>query len=208
MADTKLSALTELAAVPADTDEFYVRDVSEAASAESKRITWTNLVPDASTTQAGKAELATSAELNTGTDTGRVPSVDALAGSNFGERIIQMVVFDFATDMATGDGKFYLHIPSALDGMDLVEVHAEVITAGTTGTCDIQIANATDSVDMLSTKLTIDTGETGSDTAATAAVIDTSNDDVATNDLLRVDVDAIHTTAAKGLIVTLTFRLP
>jgi hypothetical protein len=61
---------------------------------------------------------------------------------------------------------------------------------------------------MLSTKITIDSGETGSDTAAAAAVIDTSEDDIATNDLIRVDVDAISTTAAKGLVVTLEFRLP
>jgi hypothetical protein len=61
---------------------------------------------------------------------------------------------------------------------------------------------------MLSTKLTIDSGETGSDTAATAAVIDTTKDDVATNDLLRIDVDATATTKAKGLIITLGFQLP
>ena len=62
---------------------------------------------------------------------------------------------------------------------------------------------------MLSTAITIDTTETGSDTAAIAAVINTSNDGVATNDVIRVDVDAIHSgTAAKGLIVTLDFRIP
>lgn len=44
MADTKLSALTELAAAPASDDEIYIRDVSEAASAESKRITIANAV--------------------------------------------------------------------------------------------------------------------------------------------------------------------
>jgi hypothetical protein len=58
---------------------------------------------------------------------------------------------------------------------------------------------------MLSTKLTIDSGETGSDTAAAAAVINTSNDHVNTNDMLRIDIDAVHTTAAQGLIVTLGF---
>jgi len=47
MADTKLSALTELAATPADDDEVYIRDVSEAASAESKRITVANLLAGA-----------------------------------------------------------------------------------------------------------------------------------------------------------------
>ena len=95
-----------------------------------------------------------------------------------------------------------------MTGMDLVEVHAECITAGTTGTMDIQIHNATDTADMLSTKLTIDSAETGSDTAATAAVINTAADDVATFDVLRIDIDAVHTTAAKGLYVTMIFRLP
>ena len=59
---------------------------------------------------------------------------------------------------------------------------------------------------MLSTKITIDSGETGSDTAATAAVIDTANDDVATNDVIRLDVDAISTTPAQWLIITLQFN--
>lgn len=44
MADTKLSALTELAATPASDDEVYIRDVSEATPSESKRITITNLM--------------------------------------------------------------------------------------------------------------------------------------------------------------------
>ena len=38
MADTKLSALTELAATPAADDELYIRDVSELAADESKRV--------------------------------------------------------------------------------------------------------------------------------------------------------------------------
>jgi len=43
MADTKLSALTELAAAPAVDDEVYIRDVSEVPTAESKRITIANV---------------------------------------------------------------------------------------------------------------------------------------------------------------------
>ena len=129
-------------------------------------------------------------------------------GTDHDEREVQCIVFDFATDVATGDGKFYLHVSDRLAGMNLVDVHAEVITAGTTNTTDIQIANVTQATDMLTTKLTVDSAETGSDTAATAAVIDTANDDVAENDLLRIDVDTVSTTAPKGLIVTLGFRLP
>ena len=62
--------------------------------------------------------------------------------------------------------------------------------------------------DMLSTKLTIDSGETSSATAATAAVVNTSNDDVATGDLIYVDVDAVSTTAPQGLTVVLVFEEP
>lgn len=125
---------------------------------------------------------------------------------------LQMVVFDFTTDMATGDGKFYFHIGPQHAGMNLTYCHAENITAGTgtgTDTSDIQIYNVTQTADMLSTKLTIDEDETGSDTAATAYVIDTGNDDVAENDVLRVDVDAVTpTTPPKGLLLTLGFSLP
>ena len=127
-----------------------------------------------------------------------------------GTRYVQCVVFDFATDIAEGNGKFFFHIPAGLNGMNLVEVHSEVITAGNGSTIDVQIHNATDGSDMLSTSLTIDNTETGSDTASTSAVINTSEDDVATNDLIRIDVDGNggDTTIAKGLIVTLGFRLP
>lgn len=165
-------------------------------------------VKAASDTVAGKIEIATAAETTTGTDATRAISPDGLAGSEYGERAFQAVVFDFTTTVATGDGKFYFHIDSRVGGMNLVDVHAEVITAGTTNTTDIQIHNVTQTADMLSTVLTIDTGETGSDTAATPAVIDTGNDDVAENDVLRIDVDAVSTTAPQGLIVTLGFRLP
>lgn len=170
-------------------------------------------VDAASDTVAGKVELATIAETNTGTDALRAVTPDGLAGSVHGEVVVQMVVTDFATDVpAIGDGKFYFHIDSKLNGMNLVRVHAGVITAGTTGTMDIQIAREsathTTPADMLTTKLTIDSTEIGSDTAATAAVIDAANDDVSTNQWIRVDLDAVQTTKAKGLIVTLIFRLP
>lgn len=122
------------------------------------------------------------------------------------KRSIVIEVFSPTTDVATGDGKKYFHIPSPLTSCNLVEVHAFVVTAGVTGTTDIQIHNVTDNTDMLSTKLTIDSGETGSDTAAAAAVIDATKDDVVTNDVIRIDVDAISSgTAPKGLYVTLTF---
>lgn len=135
-----------------------------------------------------------------------VDGINTTLTNSINKRALNLYVVDATTDTSTGDGKMYFTIPSYLNTWILKRVHGRVITAGTTGTTDIQLHSVTDAVDMLSTKLTIDSGETGSDTAATAAVIDTANDDVATNDLIRVDIDAVSTTAAKGLILTLEFE--
>ena len=64
--------------------------------------------------------------------------------------------------------------------------------------------NLTQAAHMLSTAITINSGAT----QASDGVIDTANDDVAAYDVLRIDVTAISTTAAKGLLVVLEFRLP
>ena len=166
-------------------------------------------VSASSDTASGIVELATTAETTTGTDTGRAITPDGLAGSSiFGRKTIELIPIAFDADTETADGIFYFHIPASLNGMNLVSVHGLVVTAGTTGTTDWQLYNLTDSQDMLSTKLTIDTTETGSNTAATPAVINTSYDDVATNDVIRLDCDAISTTAAKGTIISLSFQLP
>ncbi len=119
------------------------------------------------------------------------------------------VLFGPTTDAATGDGKAYYPIPPELNGANITYVHLWAVTAGTTGTSDVQIARVRSGspVDVLSTKLTIDSTEQGSDTAASAAVINTSNDDVATNDVLRIDVDDVSSVAPKGLIVTIGFEL-
>lgn len=172
-----------------------------------------------STTVSGITEAAIASEVTTGTDAARAVTPDALAGSTiFGVKVVEVTAFDWTTDTATGDGKFYFYVPAALNGMNLISVHAQVITAGTTGTTNVDLARcatvATGNVcsgtvaDMLSTNLTIDTGEDDSGTAAAAAAIDATNDDVATGQVIRVDVDAVHTTAAKGLIVTMEFKLP
>jgi len=187
----EVNALTLLAS-PALGDLLHINDISDSDNSFNITIQTLIALYDALTSALTNKTYDESA-------TGNVLKV---------RRGIQMVLFDFTTDVATGDGKFYFHIDSSLDGNDLIDVHAEVITAGTTGTTDIQINNVTQATDMLSDKLTIDTGETGSDTAAAAAVIDTANDDVAENDLIRVDVDAVSTTAPKGLIITLGFRTP
>lgn len=106
--------------------------------------------------------------------------------------------------ITTGDGKAYYRVPSTIGGKNLVAVAAALTTVSSSGIPTVQIANVTQAADMLTTKLTIDASETDSSTAATAAVIDTGNDDVATGDMLRIDVD-VAGTGAKGLIVEMQF---
>ena len=156
----------------------------------------------------GGLTAASVAQVNAGTSTATAVTPDSLAGSYAGTKAVQTVAFDFTTATAVGDGAGYFRVPSSMNGMNLVTVAAAVITAGTTNTTDVQIHNVTQAADMLSTVITIDSAETDSSTAATPAVIDAANDDVATADLLRIDVDAISTTPATGLIVSLEFRLP
>ncbi len=169
-----------------------------------------SFVSAASDTTAGKVELATAAETTTGTDATRAVTPDGLAGSVFGIKEAAIQASDMSTAITTGDGKAFFRVPASFNGMNLIRAHASLGGAqSTSGTPTIQIRRVRSGIpaDMLSTKITIDANESSSDTAATAPVIDTGNDDVATGDLLFVDID-VAGTGAKGLQVTLEFQLP
>jgi hypothetical protein len=170
----------------------------------------TDLVTAASESVAGKIEIATAAEITTGTDATRAVAPDQLAASDFGKRVVGVQVVYATTNTATGDGQAFVRIPSVLNGYNLVAVAAHVYAAGTTNTTDIQLrrVRSGSAVDMLSTKITIDSTEVDTLTAAAAAVINASNDDVNTGDIIAVDVDAVSTTPATGLFVEMIFQLP
>ncbi len=123
------------------------------------------------------------------------------------ERVVILKVIADDTALTTGDGKMYFTIPVELNGMNLVSVGAHVYTVSSSGTPTIQIHNATDSQDMLSTRITIDANEKDSKDATAAAVIDTTHDDVATGDEIRIDVD-VAGTGTKGLEIRMGFQLP
>lgn len=124
------------------------------------------------------------------------------------KRVMEIIVSDPNGDaITTGDGKAHIFIPTLLNGHNLVAAHAGVTTVSSSGTPTIQIANVTQAADMLSTRITIDANEKTSYSAAAAPVIDAANDDVATGDELRVDVD-VAGTGTKGLVVMLTFEAP
>ena len=140
----------------------------------------------------------------------------ATAGSDYlTTRVVGIQVVGGATALSTGDGKAYLRIPAALNGMNLASANIQVITTSSSGLPTVQIARGRQATptsnftyaDMLTTKITIDATEYDSKDAAAAAVIDTSNDDVVTGDVIRVDVD-VAGTGTTGLNVTLTFQLP
>lgn len=173
----------------------------------------------ASTTAVGCPEMAIASEVNTGTSTILAVTPDALAGSTFGQDEVQMILFDFTTAVATGDGAFYFPIPtsSKLIGKNLVGVYAWVTTVSSSGAITVDIARcaavATGNpcsgtvADVLSTDLTIDANEDSSDTAAAAAVINTANDDAALDVTFRFDVDGAGT-GTQGLAVALIFQKP
>lgn len=106
--------------------------------------------------------------------------------------------------VVTGNGQMQVVIPASLNGANLVSAHAFLSTVSSSGTVTVQIRNATQAADMLSTAITIDASEFTSYSAATPPVVDTGNDDVATGDLIAVDVDGAGT-GAKGLGVILRF---
>lgn len=161
----------------------------------------------ASTTELGLVELATVAETSAGSDTGRAVTPDGLGGSVYGTKTVILKPIAEGTDLTTGDGKMYFTIPIELNGMDLVSVGAHVYTVSSSGLPTVMIHNLTDTVDVLSTAITIDANEKDSKDATTPAVIDTANDDVVTGDEIRIDVD-VAGTGTKGLEVRLGFRIP
>lgn len=124
-----------------------------------------------------------------------------------GERVVYFQVIADDTPLTTGDGKQYFTVPPPLNGMELVDADAMVATQATAGLSTVQINNQTNSEDMLSTPITIDTDEFASYTAATPPVVDISKDKVTIADVIRIDVDGVGT-GAKGLHVALTFQPP
>ena len=120
-------------------------------------------------------------------------------------RIIELKIIDDTTVLTTGDGKLSFCIPASLDGSVLRQVAAFVSTVSSSGTPTIQIRNVTDSVDMLSTRITIDANEKTSYTAAAPAVIDPTKNILQKGDIIAIDVD-VAGTGAKGLGVILELQ--
>lgn len=138
-------------------------------------------------------------------DGGTGASTAAAARSNLALSVKSFTVTPFGPigAVATGDGKFTWQVPSSFNGADITSVRVYVPTVSTSGLPNFDIARTRSGseVDVLSTNLTLDANENDSSTAATAAVINTSNDDLATGDLIRFDCDTAGTGTA-GAVIT------
>lgn len=146
-------------------------------------------------TTAGDLNYYTSATAKTRLAIGTAGQILMSSGSAptwvIGERYIP-VYLNSDVALTVGDYQGWFMIPPALNGWNITFVGA-MRKAGGTGVPAFQLRNVTDSVDVLSTKVTIDTSETTSGTAATPPVINTAVDDVATYDIFAVDVDVAGT---------------
>jgi len=144
---------------------------------------------------------------NTGSATDEYVTPDALAGSNFGTRVMIVKVFDDETATATGDGKKRVTIPAELNGMNLVSVGGHIYTTSSSGDPTMQIHNETNAQDVLTNRVVVEATEYDSITATTQPSIDTSQDHVATGDVYRFDCDTAGT-GTQGFEIRMGFRLP
>jgi hypothetical protein len=190
--------------------ELLVAQIATAGEVVANKITsWSSVASDTKYPSESliKGSFATAAETTAGTSAVKLVTASSLAHSDFGKREIQIKVLDDATLLTTGEGKVVFCIPSELNGYNLVGAQAYVSTISSSGLPSIGIRNVTDSVEMLTVNITIDVSGYTSYVATTPPTIDTAHDDVATGDLIAVDIDTAGT-GTKGLGVILNFQLP
>lgn len=114
---------------------------------------------------------------------------------NHRTRYVLYRILDPTTNNATGTtigGDFVMPFGGTIE-----EVGATVDTAGTTGTLTVDINKNTNTI--ISTKITVDSAEKTSRTAATPYVLSVRGFNK--GDIFTFDVDAVHTTPAKGITI-------
>ncbi len=123
-------------------------------------------------------------------------------------RFMTFVLIAPATDVAVATsigGDFVIPFTGVIvqDDANPDQISAYNTVAGVTGTMVVDVHKNGTTI-MSTNKLDIETAEKNSSTAATQP--DLSDTVITKGDILTFDVDAIHTTPAKGLKVTLAFR--
>lgn len=121
-------------------------------------------------------------------------------------RIIELKIVSDIMNPIVGNGKIIFCIPAEMNQMSLLSAHAYLSTSAP-GDTKIMVRNQSNimNADMLSTPITIDTYEPTSYTANVQAVVNPIFKQVATGDLIAIDVDQVAP-ASKGLGVVLIFN--
>ena len=190
-----------VSAAGTDTDKFLVLDSSGNVDYRSGADTFSDIKVAASSSATG--------EVTTGTDTTRAVTADALAGSTYGQVIVALPIGTPTTVLTVTDCLAYFHVPPKMNGFKLDYVHCEVQGDPSGAAIVIEVSKNGASTQMLDDNITIDIGEFGTDTAATAPSIEDGNATVATNDTVQVNCTTIGSgDAGTGALVTLGFRLP
>ena len=110
---------------------------------------------------------------------------------------------DSAVIVSTGDGKFIFVVPPDLDGTYLTLAEAGISALGSDD-LEVTIYNLTQAVDMLTTPITIPSGDYAS-YLPVATDIAEANSQVAAADRISINVDAAGGGDAEGLMVILEF---
>jgi hypothetical protein len=118
---------------------------------------------------------------------------------------VQIRAISPTTSWTVGSAFATFYVPTELHGMNMIYGKAWADTAGTTGTGTVQVRNVTDGTVMMGT---LEMPFASGSSYYGAGTVNTAVDDVVTNDQISIDILGIHTTAAKGLVVELGFRLP
>ncbi len=214
--DEKLTQKTENSS-PIGTDIFGMVD-DPGGTPLSQKITFTNAfettlitaaVGPASTSAAGKIEIATAAEVDTGTDTTRAMGVAEFVASKRNIRYLMFILVAPTTSVSADTdlgGDFTIPFAGTILQDDTLHDQLAAITdtAGITGTMVVDI-HLNGTTIMTTNKLDILTTEKGSQTNGTQPDLTTTA--ITAGDILTFDIDAVHSgTAAKGLKILMAIR--
>lgn len=209
--DTTLTIADEAVTLPklahVATNRFLGRDTAGTGDVESLTTATAKTMLDLTGTNSGDETAASVADVDGGTVTGEYIDPDTLQGSFRNLRFIDFIVVDPATDVATGTSLVSWPAPFAgtivQDDTDVDYFAAYTTTAGTTGTMVVDIHKNGTTI-MTTNKLDIETTELDTTLAATQPDLTTTT--FVAGDVFTIDIDAVHTTAAKGLTVRMAVR--
>ena len=105
-------------------------------------------------------------------------------------QVLGLAFGDETSDIEVGTSKLTFQMPNFATTITGVSVNLKTAPTGSVATFDINEGGTS----ILSTKITIDAGETTSETAATPPVI--SDSSIAANAIMTVDIDGVGSTVA------------